>query len=79
MAQGGAAALAGRQRGRESWEIKVWSRGHRNVDVAGIVSLGGAQRRGAGIHGNVVVIRVAAVGASQRRLGSQLLKDTEVM
>lgn len=71
VTQGGAAPLAGGQRSGESWEIKVmWPGAHRNVDILRTVSLGSAERRGARIHGHVVVIGVATIRASQRRFGS---------
>lgn len=66
VAQRGAAALAGGQRGRETREVKVVRPGaHGDVHVLGTVGLGGAQRRRAGVHGHVVVVRVAAVRAGQ--------------
>lgn len=55
----------------------MWPRAHRNVDILRTVSLASAEWRGAGIHGHVVVIWIAAVWASQWGLRSLPSKETE--
>lgn len=64
VGEGRRAALPGRQRGREAGEVEVVRPGtHGDVDVLGAVGLTGVERRGAGVHRHVVVLRVAAVRA----------------
>lgn len=69
--EGCRASLAGGQRGREAREVEVVRPGaHGDVDVLGAVGLAGVERRGAGVHGHIVVLRVAAVRPRQWGLGS---------
>lgn len=78
----GSSFMHGKGRRGQPHQVKVMRpRAHGNVEILGVVVgfLSVDQGRGTGVHGDVVVLRVGAVGAGHHCLGLLRYKREEVL